>query len=131
MLAPELKRDIKKLWDKFWSGGIANPLTAIEQIAYLIFMKRVEEADDAEAESARKEKRRPKSIFSGKSDMRRWSNFSKLSGPEMLALVQKEVFPFIVEMGDERMRDAVFVIPSPTMHRSISATASSGWHGLT
>ena len=33
------------LWDKFWSGGIANPLTAIEQISYLLFMRRLEEID--------------------------------------------------------------------------------------
>lgn len=37
---PELKSKIGQLWDKFWSGGISNPLTAIEQITYLLFMKR-------------------------------------------------------------------------------------------
>lgn len=118
MLAPELKRDIDRLWDKFWSGGIANPLTAIEQIAYLIFMKRLEEADDRAAAEAKKENRRHKSIFEDRKDLRRWSNFSKLGGPEMLALVQKEAFPLIVNLGGERMRDAVFVIPSPTMLQS-------------
>ena len=40
---PELKSKINQLWDKFWSGGIANPLTAIEQITYLLFMKRLDE----------------------------------------------------------------------------------------
>jgi len=45
MLAAELRSKIDKLWDLFWSGGIANPLTAIEQISYLIFMKRLDEAD--------------------------------------------------------------------------------------
>ncbi|MEM1307934.1 MAG: N-6 DNA methylase [Cyanobacteria bacterium P01_H01_bin.153] len=42
---PELKSQIDQLWDKFWSGGISNPLTAIEQITYLLFMKRVDELD--------------------------------------------------------------------------------------
>jgi type I restriction enzyme M protein len=42
---PELKSKIAQLWDKFWSGGISNPLTAIEQITYLLFMKRLDELD--------------------------------------------------------------------------------------
>ena len=41
----ELKRLIDELWNKFWSGGIVNPLTAIEQITYLIFMKQIDELD--------------------------------------------------------------------------------------
>lgn len=42
---PILKNKIEQLWDKFWSGGISNPLTAIEQITYLLFMKRLDELD--------------------------------------------------------------------------------------
>ena len=42
---PELKSKIDQLWQKFWSGGISNPLTAIEQITYLLFMKRLDEQD--------------------------------------------------------------------------------------
>lgn len=42
---PELKSNIDQLWSKFWSGGISNPLTAIEQITYLLFMKRLDELD--------------------------------------------------------------------------------------
>ena len=45
MLNSELKSKISKLWDKFWAGGITNPLTAIEQISYLIFMKKLEDLD--------------------------------------------------------------------------------------
>lgn len=42
---PELKSLINQLWNKFWSGGISNPLAAIEQITYLLFMKRIDEVD--------------------------------------------------------------------------------------
>jgi type I restriction enzyme M protein len=42
---PDLKTKIEQLWNKFWSGGISNPLTAIEQITYLLFMKRLDELD--------------------------------------------------------------------------------------
>lgn len=45
---PELKSKIDQLWNKFWSGGISNPLTAIEQITYLLFMKRIDEGDISE-----------------------------------------------------------------------------------
>lgn len=45
MLIQELRSKIEKLRDLFWSGGIANPMAVIEQISYLIFMKRLEDMD--------------------------------------------------------------------------------------
>jgi type I restriction enzyme M protein len=45
---PEIKSKIDDLWNKFWSGGISNPLTAIEQITYLLFMK-ILDTNDQEA----------------------------------------------------------------------------------
>ncbi len=45
LLTTELKGKIAQLWNKFWSGGISNPLTAIEQITYLLFMKRLDQQD--------------------------------------------------------------------------------------
>ena len=48
MLSNELKSKINKLWDKFWSRGITNPITAIEQISYLLFMRRIDDADALE-----------------------------------------------------------------------------------
>ncbi|HFK2884701.1 TPA: N-6 DNA methylase [Stenotrophomonas maltophilia] len=50
---PELKNKIDQLWNKFWSGGISNPLTAIEQITYLLFMKRLDELDQKRQADAR------------------------------------------------------------------------------
>jgi len=40
-LSPILQSLIRKLWDRFWSGGISNPLSAIEQITYLLFIKQL------------------------------------------------------------------------------------------
>ena len=51
-LAPELKSKIDSLWDRFWSGGLSNPLSSIEQMSYLIFMKRLEDMDTAESKRA-------------------------------------------------------------------------------
>ena len=42
MLNSEIKSKIDKLWNGFWSGGISNPLTVIEQISYLLFIKRLD-----------------------------------------------------------------------------------------
>lgn len=58
MLTPKLKQDVQSLWDRFWSGGMSNPLTAIEQITYLIFLKRLSQKVDVE----RKNQGRP-SLF--------------------------------------------------------------------
>src|SRR5690606_16675786 len=53
MLSNELKSKINKLWDKFWSRGITNPITAIEQISYLLFMRRIDDADlDAQTKAS-------------------------------------------------------------------------------
>ena len=43
MLNQEIKTKINRLWDMFWSGGMANPITALEQISYLLFMRRAED----------------------------------------------------------------------------------------
>ena len=46
---PNLKAKVNELWDRFWSGGISNPLTAIEQMSYLICLKWLEDMDTASA----------------------------------------------------------------------------------
>jgi type I restriction enzyme M protein len=121
MLAPELKAQINKLWDKFWSGGIANPLTAIEQMSYLIFMKRLEDLDNVHSKRAAARKEQYKSLFEGQENCR-WSEWKHLNAEDMLTRVQTVVFPFIKELhnGDDTlysqyMKDAVFVIPKASL----------------
>ncbi len=43
MLTGEIRSQIDRIWDTFWSGGISNPLEVIEQITYLLFLKREQE----------------------------------------------------------------------------------------
>ena len=52
MLNSELKSRINKLWDKFWSRGLSNPMDAIEQISYLLFIRRLEEMDNEKLENS-------------------------------------------------------------------------------
>ena len=118
----ELKRLIDELWNKLWSGGISNPLTAIEQITYLIFIRKLDE--DASLFNGvypeiKDEKDKRKRIQKNKL---RWRNFSKLEDKnEKLALFRDFVFPFIKKLNGEHSRftramsDAVFVISNASV----------------
>lgn len=136
---PELKSKIDQLWNKFWSGGISNPLTAIEQITYLLFMKRLDELDQKRQADAEWTGEKYTSKFTGTwippeyrsqpepekfaIDKRslRWSEFKRMQAEEMLQHVQGKVFPFLKDLnGSEsnfthHMRNAVFIIPKPAL----------------
>ena len=43
MITGTLRSSVDKLWEAFWTGGVSNPLTVIEQITYLLFLKRLDE----------------------------------------------------------------------------------------
>ncbi len=135
---PQLKSKIDALWDKFWSGGIANPITAIEQMSYLIFLKRLEDMDNARAASAKRKNEPYRSVFSAKGGSAsggngskpskkmadedcRWSYWSQLPGDQMLKHVRDTVFEFLRNLGSEtstftqHMQDAVFIIPKASL----------------
>ncbi len=120
MLDNELKSKVNSLWDKFWSGGISNPLTAIEQISYLIFMKRLEDEDVLRQQNAKLEGKKFESLFKAHEDCK-WSIWTEYSGEKMLTHVRDKVFPFLRELGGKDslystyMKDAVFVIPTPSL----------------
>lgn len=115
-----LKQKIDSLWDKFWSGGISNPLTAIEQMSYLIFLKRLEDNDNAKAASAKRRNEKYNSLFKGNEDCR-WSYWSQLPGEQMLKHVRDKVFDFLRNLGGDtssftqHMQDAYFVIPKASL----------------
>jgi len=136
---PELKSKIDQLWNKFWSGGISNPLTAIEQITYLLFMKRLDELDAKRQADAEWTGETFKSKFEGswippeyrnqenpdqyaiERRTLRWSEFKRMHAEEMLTHVQNKVFPFLKDMNGaesnftHHMRNAVFIIPKPAL----------------
>jgi type I restriction enzyme M protein len=70
MLHQELKSKINKLWDKFWSGGLSNPITAIEQMSYLLFMKKLEDEDNKRQQEAEFVGEKYDSIFKGHENCR-------------------------------------------------------------
>jgi type I restriction enzyme M protein len=116
MLSSELKSDIRKLWDAFWSGGMANPLTAIEQITYLVFLKELEDLDNALVNEAIQRRGQPYvSIFVNHEDCR-WSQIKQLPNERRLDHMQSIVFPWMriiaSQSSHEHMKDAVFMIQS-------------------
>ena len=129
---PTLKSLIDKLWNNFWSGGISNPLTAIEQITYLIFMKRLDDLEAKRERDAEFTGEPYTSRFKGKfkvpgtgesipKEKLRWSQFKRMPADEMLLHVQTKVFPFLKELNGElspftkSMANAVFIIPKPSL----------------
>ncbi|NSW86206.1 MAG: SAM-dependent DNA methyltransferase [Syntrophobacteraceae bacterium] len=136
---PELKSKIDQLWNRFWSGGISNPLTAIEQITYLLFMKRLDELDQKRQADAEWTGELYTSKFAGQwippeyrdkegagnyaVDKRtlRWTEFKRMQAEEMLQHVQDKVFPFLKDMNGaeskftRHMKNAVFIIPKPAL----------------
>ena len=120
MLDQELKSKINRLWDKFWSGGISNPLMAIEQISYLIFMKRLEDEDALRQQNARLTGEKFSSVFDGRDDCK-WSVWTEYPADRILDHIRNKVFPFLKTLGEsdslynQYMHDAVFVIPTPSM----------------
>jgi type I restriction enzyme M protein len=101
-----LKALIDKLWQNFWEGGIANPLTAIEQITYLIFMKRLDDLESKRERDAEFTGEAYVSRFAGRFQIPgssesidknelRWSVFKHKPADEMLLHVQTKVFPFL------------------------------------
>lgn len=137
MLTQSLKSKVATLWDKFWSGGISNPLNAIEQITYLLFMKQLDETDNRKVSNADFLGEKFTSIFSGKyyppgvddkeeknaveKETLRWSYFTRMPSEEMLLHVQSKVFPFIKQLDEvnsfftKHMANAAFLIPSGRM----------------
>lgn len=106
----QLKSLIASLWQNFWEGGIANPLTAIEQITYLIFMKRLDDLEAKRERDAEWTGEKYVSRFAGKftipgsnesidKNELRWSVFKHKPADEMLMHVQMKVFPFLKEIN--------------------------------
>src|SRR6266571_4607698 len=94
MINGKLKSQIDKLWEEFWTGGITNPLTVIEQISFLMFARLL---DIREKRNEKKARRlgagRVEMIFAPDAQQLRWSHFKNLSAQEMLPHVRDGVFP--------------------------------------
>src|SRR5688572_31444484 len=119
-LTTQLKGDIDKLWTEFWTGGITNPLTVIEQISFLMFARLLDVMETTGERKAERVKRAFSGRFSGKEDPRRWKNFKQKDATEMLRIVRDEVFPHFRKLNGgttfgEYMQDAQLMIQKPSL----------------
>jgi type I restriction enzyme M protein len=122
MITGELKSKVDRVWEAFWTGGIANPLTVIEQITYLLFIRRLDELQTAKEKKAsilNQPIQEP--IFAPDQQHLRWSRFKDIDAEEMYRVVSQEVFPFMKEFGGQdsvfstQMKGATFMIPTPNL----------------
>jgi type I restriction enzyme M protein len=122
MITGELKSKVDKLWTTFWSNGVSNPLSVIEQISYLLFIKRL---DDLELTKEKQAKRLGVKIkdptFAPEQQDCRWSQFKNQNAEGMLKIVRDQAFPFIKEMGTAggtyavHMKDSTFSIANAAL----------------
>lgn len=106
MLSQDIKNKVQSLWDRLWAGGLSNPIEAIDQISYLLFMKRLE------------------SFKSNLEDKYKWSVYNEYNDIELLNHVKEHVFNFIkndlASVEDPyaiAMSDAVFKFKSHALLR--------------
>src|SRR4051812_25500202 len=100
MITGELKNQIDRIWDAFWAGGIANPLEVMEQITYLLFIKRLDDLHTAQERKAHRLNRPlERRIFpEGKTEKGlsyedlRWSRFKHFDPRTMFDIVAEGVF---------------------------------------
>src|SRR6266480_3141332 len=103
MLTGDIRNQVDRLWDAFWSGGISNPLEVMEQITYLLFIKRLDDLNTAqEAKANRLKNQIENPIFNKKQQSLRWSQFKNDSPAKMYELVSTKVFSFIKELKSGR-----------------------------
>lgn len=122
MLTGEIKNKVDNIWETLWTAGISNPLTVIEQLTYLLFIKGLDD------EQTRKEKKAERTgdpiknpTFSIEQDHLRWKNLKQLGPEALFETIRDEVFPFIKELGGKNgstyrkhMEGAMFLFPKPS-----------------
>src|SRR4051812_39292791 len=109
MLTGDIRNKIDQIWDAFWSGGISNPLEVIEQITYLLFIRRLDDLHTLEENKANRTKRpMERRVFPEGKDNRdrpyedfRWSRFKHFEAKEMFAVIGEHVFPFLRSLGGD------------------------------
>ncbi|WP_129642686.1 type I restriction-modification system subunit M [Peristeroidobacter agariperforans] len=119
-LTTQQKGDIDKLWTEFWTGGITNPLTVIEQISFLMFARLLDVMETTGERRAARTKKPFRGRFNGPNDPRRWKNFKQKDAGELLRVVRDEVFPHFRKLNGgttfaEYMQDAQLMVHKPSL----------------
>jgi type I restriction enzyme M protein len=105
----KLRAQVDLLWDKLWTGGLTNPLDSIEQLSYLLFLKRL---DDEENHKQRMAQRLNQPYQPGIPAEMRWSYWTQLKAEEALKHVREKIFPWFRELGNSDSSDQQHVVAS-------------------
>ncbi|WP_257202539.1 class I SAM-dependent DNA methyltransferase [Corynebacterium cystitidis] len=96
MITGALKSQVDKIWDTFWSGGISNPTTVIEQFTYLLFIRQLDEQqNEITLRKQIGDPNAPDDIFAEDQQHLRWRNLMQLKDEELRQTISDDVFPFI------------------------------------
>jgi type I restriction enzyme M protein len=121
VITGELKNKVDRVWDAFWSGGISNPLAVIEQITYLLFIRRLDDLNTLAEKKAHRTGKQEGIVFGPDQQDLRWSRFKNDEPAVMYKTVADKVFPFLRTLGvdgstySHHMEDARFTIPTPQL----------------
>ena len=89
MLTGEIRAQVDRVWDAFWTGGISNPLEVIEQFTYLLFIKRLDELHTVrEAKANRQRQAIENPIFTPDQAHLRWSRFKNMPAPQLYTVIE-------------------------------------------
>ena len=129
LITGDIKSKVDRIWDAFWTGGVSNPLEVMEQITYLLFIRRLDDLHTLEENKANRTKKpmERRTFPEGKDPKKRsyedlrWSRFKHFEPKEMFDVVAEHVFPFLRTLGGDdstyahHMKDARFTIPTPAL----------------
>lgn len=109
MITGEIRNKVDTIWEMFWTGGIANPLSVIEQFTYLLFMRQLDEQQKKIDRQTRLGAVIAKSIFTKDENDIRWSQFkNKTDSDEMFNIVKDKAFAHMKKLG-ERIRSLLSI----------------------
>ncbi|ANG63063.1 N-6 DNA methylase [Marinobacterium aestuarii] len=121
MITGALKSKIDKLWEEFWTGGIANPLTVIEQITFLMYARLLDMNERRDEKRAERTGKSFSKRFTQYEQDIRWESFRHLPADQMYKVVKDEVFPHFKDLAGEGslfaefMKDAQLMIQKPNL----------------
>jgi len=121
----EIRRKLDRITNILFAGGVNNPITYIEQISYLIYLKLLDERESELAIQQRLGVNHSNSLFPEQAKKYRWSEWRHLSGDNLLKFVRDEVFPYMASINSENQhialyfRDALLEINDPAVLKQV------------
>lgn len=125
MITGDLKSNIDKLWEEFWTGGITNPLTVIEQITFLMYARLLDMNESSDEKKALRTGKAFKRRFNDEQQYLRWQNLMHIeSADDLLSTVRDGLFPYFKTSSAESnegtlfaefMKDAQLMIQKPSL----------------